>query len=309
MGEHADQGNRSGEKRRGEEAERWDSVRGPDRVPEGRRSKPSRGEEDQQEAEERSAVGAHVVHEAILMEGEEELKRPTSALAWSGLAAGLSMGFSLVSEGLLRSHLPDRAWRPLIVKMGYSIGFLIVILGRQQLFTENTLTPILPLMKKWKMGVFWNVMRLWGIVLLTNLVGAALFALVIARTDVFDAHVRETFLRIGQEGLSHSFWTMFLRGIFAGWLIALMVWLLPFAEVARVWVILILTYLVGLAELSHIIAGAVDSMYVVWAGEASFAHVLGGFVVPTLIGNILGGVSLVAALNHAQVVAGGGKDG
>ena len=91
---------------------------------------------------------ALVVHEVIRAEGTEELRRAPSALAWSALAAGLAMGFSLVSEGLLRAHLPDAPWRPLVSKLGYSVGFLIVVLGRQQLFTENTLTPVLPLLNK-----------------------------------------------------------------------------------------------------------------------------------------------------------------
>ena len=86
---------------------------------------------EQQQVEERVAIGANVVHETIRREGEEELQRSASALAWSGLAAGLSMGFSLVAEALLVAYLPDRPWRPLISKLGYSVGFLIVILGRQ----------------------------------------------------------------------------------------------------------------------------------------------------------------------------------
>src|SRR3954465_414824 len=97
-----------------------------------------------QEAQEKSSVTVHVVHEAVRREGEEELKRTNSALAWSGLAAGLSIGFSVILEGLLRAKLPDSPWRPVISKFGYSAGFVLVILGRQQLFTENTLTPILP---------------------------------------------------------------------------------------------------------------------------------------------------------------------
>ena len=91
-------------------------------------------EKEIEEAERRSAVSVLVVHEAIRGEGEQELQRPVSALFWSGLAAGLSMGFSLIAEGLLRSRLPDAPWRPIVTKLGYSFGFLLVILGRQQLF-------------------------------------------------------------------------------------------------------------------------------------------------------------------------------
>src|SRR3954447_4936068 len=101
-----------------------------------------------EEAEQRSSVTPHVVHEAVSREGEQELERTTPALAWSGLAAGLSMGFSLIAEGMLRNELPRAPWARLVVKLGYSMGFLLVILGRQQLFTENTLTPMLPLFHK-----------------------------------------------------------------------------------------------------------------------------------------------------------------
>ncbi|BDP43734.1 hypothetical protein DAETH_37030 (plasmid) [Deinococcus aetherius] len=259
------------------------------------------------EAEERRAISPTVVHETIRKEGEEELSRSTSALGWSGLAAGLSMGFSLVAEGLLRQHLPDVSWRPLISKFGYSVGFLIVVLGRQQLFTENTLTPILPLLHNWSLGKLGQVARLWITVLLTNLLGALLFAWVVGNTEAFDAATRASFAEIGRAAAEPPFWTILVRGVFAGWLIALMVWLLPAAETARVSIIVILTFLVGLGEFSHIIAGSVEVLYLVTTGALSFGKYLVDYMVPTLLGNILGGVTLVAALNHAQVVAGDRK--
>ncbi len=260
---------------------------------------------EQQEVEERGAPTGKVIYKTILDEGETELKRPSSALFWSGIAAGLSMGFSMVAEGLLRAYLPDAPWRPLVAKFGYSAGFLIVILARQQLFTENTLTPILPLLQHPNLATLRNVGRLWGLVLAANLIGALLFALVVAHSTAFEPHVKAAFAEIGREALKPGFGTMLLRGIFAGWLIALMVWLLPFAESARVWVIILLTYLVGIAGFSHVIAGSVEAFTVAAMGQAAWGAVLGGFVVPALLGNVVGGVTLVAVLNHAQVVAGG----
>ncbi len=257
------------------------------------------------EAESRRSPSGAIVYGAIFKEGEDELKRSSSALAFSGFAAGLSMGFSLVTEGLLRAHLPDTAWRTLIAKLGYSMGFLIVVLGRQQLFTENTLTVILPLLRRWNLETLRNVARLWGVVLLANLLGAFLFAWVVGNTNVFAAPVRQAFAELGHDAMRNPFGTILIRGVFAGWLIALMVWLLPFAEVARVWVIIFITYVVGLGALSHVIAGSVETAYLVGIGEISLLHFLGAYFVPTLIGNIFGGVSLVAALNHAQVTAGG----
>ena len=266
-------------------------------------------EKEKEEAEERMSPAGAIVYQAICKEGVDELKRPTAALAWSGLAAGLSMGFSLVAQGLLQSHLAESNWRPLIASLGYSVGFLIVVLGRQQLFTENTLTVILPLLTRQDGGSVRNVARLWVTVLIANLVGALIFAFVLAKTRVFDDAANYAFLRIGEESLRGSFATTLLRGVFAGWLIAIMVWLLPFAESARVWVIIIVTYVVGLGGFSHVIAGSIDVMYLAWGGHISWYDCFVGFTIPALIGNIIGGVALVAAINHAQVVAGGhGKD-
>jgi formate-nitrite transporter family protein len=261
------------------------------------------------EAGERSAPSGKVVYAAIMKEADDELKRPSSALFWSGLAAGLSMGFSLVAEAVLHHHLPDRPWRPLLTKFGYSVGFLIVILGRQQLFTENTLTPVLPLLRRKDGHTLLNMLRLWGVVLAANLLGALLFAWVAARTSAFDPEMRNAFRAIGREALAHDFGGVLVRGIFAGWLIALIVWLLPFAESARIWVIVLITWLVGAAGFSHIIAGSLEAFVLALAGERGWGQVVGGFVLPALIGNTIGGVTLVAALNHAQVVAGGrGED-
>src|SRR4051812_21595731 len=111
---------------------------------------------DEEEIADRTAPPGQIIYHAIHREGEHELKRDSGALAWSGLAAGLSMGFSIVTQALLRAHLPDAPWTILISRLGYTVGFLMVILGRQQLFTENTLTPILPLLTNKKAAVLLN---------------------------------------------------------------------------------------------------------------------------------------------------------
>jgi len=92
------------------------------------------------------------------------------------------MGFSFLAEGLFRTFLPDAPWRPLVVNLGYPFGFLIVIIGRQQLFTENTLTAIIPLLARRNLSTFFSVLRLWATVLAANIVGAHLFAWTLAHT-------------------------------------------------------------------------------------------------------------------------------
>lgn len=267
---------------------------------------PELTEQQEQEAQDRTSVSAVVVHEAIRHDGEEELNRPSSALAWSGLAAGLSMGFSLVGQALFRSYLPDRPWRPLLVNLGYSLGYLIVIIGRQQLFTENTLTAIIPLLARRNLATLVQVARLWTVVLIANLAGAHLFAWVAGNTPMFRPEVQAAMLSLGKDAAAVTFGTAVLRGIFAGWLIAMVVWMLAAIDTGRIAVIVIITYVVGVAGLTHIIAGSIDVLFLVMVGAKSWGAAAWGYMIPTLIGNSIGGVSLTAALNHAQVVAGMG---
>lgn len=261
---------------------------------------PELSEQERKQVERRSAPRTEVVYEAIREEGEGELRRSPSTLAWDGLAAGLSMGFSLVAEGLLRSHLPDAEWRPLVSKLGYTVGFLIIVLGRHQLFTENTLTAVLPLLQRKDSATLARVLRLWAVVLTANMAGAFIFAFTISQTEIFEPNVRGAFAEIGREALK-SWWALtLLKGIFAGWLIAMMVWMLPASESARFFVIIAMTYLVALGGFAHIIAGAVEVFYAVLTGAAQWGDYF-RWALPTLAGNIIGGTTLVAALGHAQV--------
>jgi formate/nitrite transporter FocA (FNT family) len=257
-----------------------------------------------EESDRKQSPHGKVVYRAIYREGADELARDTAALAWSGFAAGLSMGFSLLGEAFLRAHLPDTEWRPLVSKLGYSIGFLIVILGRQQLFTENTLTVILPLLRIKHAGILTNVARLWTVVWVANMAGALVFTAAIVFLPVLDPSVKQTVASIGSESLALGPGSIFVRGIFAGWLIALMVWLLPFAETARVAVIVIITYIVGLGGFSHVIAGSIEVFALSWQGLEPWTRTVGGYTLPALAGNTIGGVALVAALAHVQFIEG-----
>jgi formate/nitrite transporter FocA (FNT family) len=211
------------------------------------------------------------------------------------------MGFSLVMQGRLRSLLPPGAARELISPLGYTVGFLIVVLGRQQLFTENTLTPVLPLLHERSGKLLRRLLKLWIVVLVCNVAGACIFAWAAACLPIFSPDMRRAFSEIGRATINADFTPTFLRAILAGWLIALMVWLLPAAEAARLFVIVALAYVVGLGGFPHIIAGSVDCAFLVLSGQASWTQFVLVFFAPTLLGNMLGGIALVAVLNYGQV--------
>lgn len=257
--------------------------------------------EERGEVEQKRPPRVAVLHETIRLEGEEELGRGLLALSLSALAAGLSMGFSMLARGLLHRHLGGVPGAFLIESLGYPFGFLVVILARQQLFTENTMTAVLPLMTNPSLRKLGSLLRLWSVVFAGNLVGTALFAYGVLHMQLFDESTRTALLGIGTEVMGNTPLQMFTKGIVAGWLIATMVWLVPAAEHAKIAVIVLTTYLIALGGFTHIIVGSVETFYLVFAGSLSFGGFVTAFALPTLAGNIVGGSCIFALISHAQV--------
>lgn len=259
------------------------------------------GEQDQ--ARKHAPLRSLVIHEIIRAEGKAELERTTWATIWSALAAGLSMGFSFATQALLSGAFEGALGQTAIAAFGYTVGFAIVVLGRQQLFTESTLTAVLPVLTRRTADALGKMLKLWAIVLAANLIGTWIFAAALAFGHPLPLEAQPSLAKLAHESMAQPFGPTLLRAVFAGWLIALMVWLLPNAGSARLLVIVLLTWVVAFARLSHIIAGSSEAAYGVLAAGAPLGDYFGRFLLPTLIGNILGGVSLVALLNHAPVAS------
>ena len=160
---------------------------------------PNLSAREQHEVDKNQPPRAAVLHEIIRAQGEQELERSIAALWWSALAAGLTMGLSLMAMGLLNSRLPDGEGFKVIASFGYCAGFLAVILARQQLFTENTLTAVLPVMTKPSLNNFARLIRLWSVVLVGNLCGTLLVAYVMLHLPIFDSKTDLAFLEIGRK--------------------------------------------------------------------------------------------------------------
>jgi formate/nitrite transporter FocA (FNT family) len=263
-----------------------------------KRQSPLSGREIE-EASDRSSTTAKVVHEAIRLEGTEELERPFSSLWWSGVAAGLTMGCSMIGQGILEARLPDAPWRDLVASFGYCLGFLFVTMGRQQLFTETTLTVMLPVLHKTH-GVS-DVARYWAIVFVGNILATLLFAAAATIPHLFAPDIAQSFTRLGTDAAAPGFLAVLNKAVFAGWLIALMVWLMPAAGSSKFVVIIAVTWLISVAKFSHVIAGSAETAFAAMQGAIGWTDYLLGFLVPAFIGNSIGGVVFVALLNHAQV--------
>ncbi|WP_367160835.1 formate/nitrite transporter family protein [Kozakia baliensis] len=262
---------------------------------------PHLDEQQQEQAASRATIGPLVIHEVVRAQGVEELERSTRGLVWSGLAAGLSIGFSFLADATIMAALPDRPWRPLISSFGYSIGFLIVVLGQQQLFTETTLTALIPALTENTLASYRRAARVWGLVLCANILPTLLWGWVAARSELFPHATIMAMRELSDASMAHGFWQTMGLAALAGWLIGLMVWILPASGSAKPFMVILLTYLVAMFGFPHIIAGSAEAFFDVMMGNATIGDFLGRFFIPTLIGNMVGGTVLAAMFNHAQI--------
>jgi formate-nitrite transporter family protein len=261
-----------------------------------------REQKEQKDVVERSAPRAPVIYEVVRVHGEEEMSRPAISLWWSGMAAGLSISFSLLAQGVLQAHLPHAPWSTLVRDLGYPIGFVMVVLARQQLFTENTITMVLPVMARPSLAALGTLSRVWAIILAANLAGTLVAAAFCTFAPVLEPQVREAMVAIAREAMDKAPLAVFFHGITAGFLMAAMVWLLPSAESAQFFVIAVMTYLIAISGAAHIVAGSTESFLRLLDGDVGLVSAVAGYMLPALLGNVVGGTVLFALISYAQVM-------
>ncbi len=257
---------------------------------------------------ERNAVAAHgrlsalTVYSIILREGQEEMTRPIASLWWSGVAAGIGISTSVLGEAILRTNLGSgHPYLSAIESLGYSFGFVLVILSRLQLFTENTITVILPLLAKPTAHHLTCTARLWAVVLIANFAGTFFTAAITVHGNILAPDVLASVFEISRHLAQVPPSDSLLRGIPAGFFIAALVWMLPSAKGFEILVIVMFTWLIAAGEFTHVIAGSNEVFNLVLAGELGFVTALTHHIAPVLIGNIIGGTGLFAMLAYGQV--------
>lgn len=271
--------------------------------PSDREAEPSSdlSEDDKQSVSDRSAGSAKVVHEVVRLQGDKELGRPVQSLLFSGFAAGVSICTSLLAEGFLKMHLPDAEWAELVVAMGYTSGFVIVILGNMQLFTESTVTAVLPVATHPTTRNVGRLLRLWTSVFLANMAGTFAVAALMAGGVIIGPRQLAAVTEVARSILAHDFATTLMFATPAGFLVASIAWILPNARGGEFWVIVLVTYVIALGGFSHVVAGSAEAWLLMLTGQASPARAVCGFILPALIGNIIGGSGLFAVVAHGQV--------
>ncbi len=246
---------------------------------------------------------AREIFEAVEDNAHEELRRSVHALAFSGFAGGLSMGLTGLGVASALAILGDSPHDQFLAYLLYPVGFIAVIIGRAQLFTENTLYPVALILSERRHVS--DTLRLWIVVFLFNVLGAASFAALAVRTNSLLPAIVDHLVQLGIEAAqtsgSHIFWS----GVIGGWIIALVAWMVTASHwtIGQIMVIWILTFVVGIGHFSHCIASSGEIMSSVFAGSVSFTHYLYWLALATS-GNIVGGVMIVTLLNFGQVKAG-----
>ncbi len=269
-----------------------------DTMPEQKISAPDEGGEEKLEQAE--ALSPPMIFEAVRRDGASELNRPFAALFWSGIAAGILISASVLGEAVFRTHLPDAPWRPLVENLGYTLGFLLVILGRMQLFTENTITTVLPFIAQPNLSCAARVARLWSIVLGANVIGATIAAAMF-HTGAIPEEFTPAIRSLSEHAVGMGPVDSFLRGIPAGLLIAALVWMLARGRGSEFFVILTFTWLIAAGDFTHVVAGSVEMAYLVLDGSLGVAPGIVSFFLPTLLGNVIGGTLVFTLLAWAQV--------
>lgn len=239
--------------------------------------------------------------------GEDELKRSSAGLALSGLGAGLGMGLTGLGSAAVAVAVGNgRPSAQILASLLYPLGFIVVILGRAQLFTENTLFPVIVVLDRRRHVR--NTLRLWTIVFVANVLGALLFAALAMKTPALTAPLHAALEMLGDQTVRGSFGHIFWAGVIGGWIIALMAWLVSAARfsIGQIVLIYLMTFVVSAAHLAHCIAGSAEALSAVLTGHVPPLRYLLWLAAATL-GNTVGGVFMVSLLNYGQVI-GSGRD-
>ena len=267
-------------------------------------------EEPMQEAEStqqpQTSLGrpsAEEIYKQVATNAREELKRTSVALGISGFAGGMFMGLSALGTAISLAFMGHSPGAQMVSRMFYPLGFIVVIVGRAQLFTENTLYPVaLVLAEKRE---FWNTMRLWVVVLPSNVLGALAFAALAALTPALNPQFVAELSQLGTDAITHPGGTVFWSGVMGGWIIATAAWLVSGSHsiTGSVMIIWMLTFIVGLGNFAHCIATSGEILVAVLTHHAAWSSYPRWFV-PAVLGNICGGVGMVTLLEYGQAIYG-----
>jgi len=242
--------------------------------------------------------------EQEITEGLETIQRSTLGLLMVGLSGGLDVGLSvlLIAVTLTRVDTLNPLMTDLLVANMYSIGFIIVILGRSELFTELTTLAVMPFLNR--QTTIAGLGRLWGLIYVSNLVGGTIIATLITilgpALGIVDPSV---FPEMALLLVDHPWWVIVLSGLLAGWMMGLVSWLVAASRdtISQIVIIWLVTTAIGFAHLHHSIVGSIEVLTAIFSGQGITWAQFGHFLLWTTLGNSIGGSVFVALIKYSHV--------
>jgi len=236
------------------------------------------------------------VFQRLVADADHEITSGTRELFFSGLAGG----FAITITYLLYASMSATSDSKVVSAILYPLGFVYIIIGGYQLYTENTLPPVALTLER--LASVPTLFRHWLIVLGGNFAGGALGAIVLAYGGVFDPAAADVAADLARKGVETPVWSLFFKGAFAGLIVAGVVWL-DFAAretISRLAVVYLAFLAIPLGNLFHVVVSFTESVYLMLTGDLALGVALGEFVIPVLLGNTLGGIVLVTVVNYYQ---------
>lgn len=260
--------------------------------------------DDEREEEPKKPSEQIMRHE--MREALAAFDRSSSRLFFSGMSAGLEIGFSLFLMAAMRTLIQDTlppSIVTIVVANMYSFGFILVILGRSELFTEQTSLAVLPVLNR--QASVPGLLRLWGIVYIANILGAAVSAALFSYTGpALGAIDPDVLTEMAQHVVEHPPFVMICSGILAGWLMGLLSWLVAAGRdtTSQILIVWMVTTVIGIGQLHHSIVGSVEVLAGVYTSSAITPADFGYFLLWTTLGNAIGGPLFLALLKftHAR---------
>jgi formate/nitrite transporter FocA (FNT family) len=238
----------------------------------------------------------------VIHEGEELFKNKNKAMTLSAVIAGLEIGFSYFLIGTLHHLLEGKIGENAIFKLFsivYPVGFILVILGKSALFTEQTSVLTLPVLNGQRK--IWELLRIWGLVIFGNVIGGILFTLLIgAIAPNLHLFTHETMVKIGTHVLDYDGWVIFVSAIVAGWLMGLLNWILNSTtnSLARIFLIILITGVIGFGGFHHSIVGNIEVFGAYLYSDAISIFDYLSFLLLALLGNGIGGAIVVGLFKY-----------
>jgi len=250
--------------------------------------------------------------QAQLTAGQAALRRSATGLIISAFSGGLDLGFSLFLSAAVLTVLPGSDWsllQRLLVGGAYAVGFILVVIGRSELFTEQTTLAVLPVLHG--ISGIGRLARLWGIVWVGNVVAEAVFAVIaVIVGPALGAIDPAAFDAIAQRTLAPDWWVIILSAALAGWLMGMLSWLGAATDdtLARMAIVVVITASIGFLGLHHSIVGTSEVLAGVLAGGNATMADFARFLALATFGNAVGGTFFVAVLKYGHAVRPGQKE-